>query len=149
LKPELKRVAVEQILSLRHKVLRLGRPFSTASFDGDKLDSTFHFAALYNAEVIGCLSLIKKATTNLSEKNTYQLRGMAVDAVFREKKIGQQLLQYAETQLTQKKVYLIWCNVRTSANMFYLKNGYEQIGEMFDIPNVGPHVLMFKKLGHA
>lgn len=149
MKPVFKQVTVEQILNLRHKVLRSGRPISTASFDGDNLNSTFHFAAFYNSKVIGCLSLMPKSSASFNETNAYQLRGMAVDVDYRGKKIGQQLLQYAETQLKQKKVYLVWCNVRTSACMFYLKNDYGKIGEVFDIQNVGPHILMFKKLIHA
>lgn len=146
MKPVVKQASVEEILNLRHRVLRSGRPFSTAYFTGDELDTTFHFATVYNSKTIGCLSLMHNAHPKFDDKNAYQLRGMAVDKNFRGQNIGQQLLKFAEHQLKLEAINFIWCNVRTSAKTFYTKQDYQQIGDIFEIPEVGPHVLMFKKL---
>ena len=146
MKPEIKQVKVKNILNLRHQVLRIGRPILTAHFEGDSLDSTMHFAAIYKSKTIGCLSLMYKTNSNFKEKKAFQLRGMAVNVDYRSQSVGKQLLNYAEQQLKLKESTLIWCNVRTSAMKFYSKHGYTQFGDTFEIPDVGPHVLMFKKI---
>jgi predicted GNAT family N-acyltransferase len=40
----------------------------------------------------------------------------------------------------------LWCNAREKAVKFYQNNGFEIIGEPFEIEKVGTHYVMFKKL---
>jgi hypothetical protein len=40
---------------------------------------------------------------------------------------------------------LIWFNARVEAVGFYEKMGYQKTGNLFEIPDVGVHILMFKK----
>jgi predicted GNAT family N-acyltransferase len=42
--------------------------------------------------------------------------------------------------------HMIWCNARLSAVRFYEKLGFETRGDEFDIPDVGPHVVMWRTL---
>jgi ribosomal protein S18 acetylase RimI-like enzyme len=146
LKLDFKPVTTGDILNLRHKVLRKGKPLSSAHFEGDDENSTFHFGCTLEDQIIGCVSLMKRPHIKFSIDNCYQLRGMAVDEGYRGLKIGKQLLDYAESNIEAENIKLIWCNVRTSAETFYAKSNYQKVGRVFDIPNVGPHVLMFKKL---
>jgi hypothetical protein len=41
---------------------------------------------------------------------------------------------------------LIWCNARTSAVGFYSKLSWEIAGAEFDIPDVGPHFRMWRRV---
>jgi len=41
---------------------------------------------------------------------------------------------------------LIWCNARTSAVEFYRKLGWEILGTEFDVPDVGPHFHMWRRV---
>ncbi|HBB72916.1 MAG TPA: hypothetical protein DC048_00545 [Planctomycetaceae bacterium] len=54
-------VAVAAILDLRHRVLRAGRPFESARFEGDDADTTRHYAALLEGEAVACLTLMAAA----------------------------------------------------------------------------------------
>ncbi len=146
MKTVFQKVTAHQILPLRHLVLRAGRAFSTAHFKGDDLDTTYHYAGILNTEIVGCVSLMKNTHPEFDDNKAYQLRGMAVSQEHRGFNIGRQLLAYAESQMKIHKVRLIWCNVRTSAEIFYTKNQYQKVGGIFEIADVGPHVLMFKKL---
>lgn len=141
-----KSLSPDAILNLRHQVLRIGKPLSTAHFDGDHDDFTFHLGCIFNGEVVGCVSLMAKQHPDFEEIKSYQLRGMAVDEKCRGMNIGRQLLKFAESKMQSEQVKLIWCNVRTSAEMFYTKNNYQRLGNVFDIPNIGPHVLMYKNI---
>jgi GNAT superfamily N-acetyltransferase len=42
---------------------------------------------------------------------------------------------------------LLWCNARETAIGFYQRNGWTVESDRFDVPTVGPHVKMLKRLG--
>ncbi len=146
MKVDLKLVDAKSILKIRHQVLRKGQPISSCHFIDDDSFSTFHIAAYKQDEIIGCVSLMQKAHDKIKDDEAYQLRGMAVLEEYQRQKIGQQLLHHAESKLILNYIKLVWCNVRIKAIPFYKKNKYQQLGDRFDIPKVGPHVLMCKSL---
>lgn len=143
---KIKQVNAADIMNLRHRVLRPGKPLSSAHFEGDHHKESYHFAAFWDASVVGCVSLMLKTHTRFNNKRAYQLRGMAVESSSRNNNVGHKLLMFSENQLKKNTVDLIWCNVRTSAINFYNKNNYLQVGDTFEIPDVGQHVLMYKYL---
>src|ERR1051325_11728212 len=87
---------LEDIVDLRHVVLREGLPRSEAIFKGDELPTSHHFAAFADGKCVGC------ATFHLNEwegKPAYQLRGMATAPELRSGGIGTELLKLAEETL--------------------------------------------------
>lgn len=149
MKTKVKLCQVNDLIELRHKVLRQGKPVSTCFFKGDNDDGTFHFGAYEDKNIIGCVSLMKKTHPEFHQNETYQLRGMAVLSDYRQKGIGKQLLDFATDHLLKKNINLVWCNVRTSALSFYQKNHFFTKGSEFNIPDVGPHILMYKRFADA
>ncbi len=135
---------LEQLIDLRHAVLRQGLPRDEAIFDGDTAEGTRHYGALLAAEVIGC------ATFHPSQwegESAFQLRGMATDPRFRRQGIGQALLELAEADLRDSSpVRMLWCNARVPALGFYQRMGWTVCSELFEIPTAGPHHRMFKRL---
>src|SRR6185369_13954204 len=127
---------LDDIIDLRHVVLRQGLPRSEAIFKGDELATSHHFAAFADGKCVGC------ATFHLNEwegRPAYQLRGMATDARFRSGGIGTALLQLAEETLKNAgPIRQLWCNARTPALNFYKKQGWRPLGEEFFIPTAGP-----------
>lgn len=128
----------EEIIDLRHRVLRAGLPRSEAVFAGDDLPSTHHFAALgQSSGVIGC------ATFHLNswqDEPAFQLRGMATDPAWAGKGIGTAVLTRAITTIkSMSPVQQFWCNARLIAVPFYQKLGWKIASERFEIPTAGPH----------
>ncbi|MBG31354.1 MAG: hypothetical protein CMI31_15360 [Opitutae bacterium] len=39
----------------------------------------------------------------------------------------------------------IWCNARLAAIPLYKRLGFEEVGQPFDIPGIGPHLVMRSK----
>jgi GNAT superfamily N-acetyltransferase len=150
-KIKIRRVAVEKILPLRHKILRAGMPPESARFDGDEAGTTIHLAALTvddaghaAGEVIGCLSLM---LNSFNAEPAWQLRGMAVDETHQRLGVGRELMTRAEEAVAAEgKAGWLWCNARTPAAAFYQKQGWAIVSEDFEIPTAGPHVKMSKKL---
>lgn len=135
-----RRVAVERILPLRHRILRAGLPFETARFDGDDEATTRHYAVLRDVEPVGCLSLMQAPWEG---RPAWQLRGMATDVDVQGTGLGRRLLETAVAEAVRDEPgRMFWCNARTSAVGFYEKLGWRVVSEPFDVPTAGPHVKM-------
>lgn len=131
---------------VRHPVLRTGKPIATCVFEGDLLKTTIHFGIFKNTRLIGVCSFFKNPNPNITEKHQYQLRGMAVLKAYQGKGLGKIILQFGEQLLKEKNTKLVWCNAREVALNFYKKNGYQIIGEPFNIKDIGLHYMMYKTL---
>lgn len=75
----------------------------------------------------------------------YQLRGMAVMDACQGSGVGRSLLRGIDAWNGNSPNMQLWCNAREEAIDFYRKYGWEGIGEIFPIPNVGPHLRMVRK----
>ena len=140
------KIDASQTYSVRHKVLRPGKPIQSAYFSEDALLSSHHFGFESFDEIVGVLSLFDTRNDLLDAKLQYQLRGMAVLPEFQRQNIGNRLLDFAEEYLRKLQIDLIWCNARESAVTFYSARGYEKVGDVFTISDIGNHYIMYKKL---
>jgi len=135
-----RRVTVEEILPLRHRILRAGLPFETASFDGDHDANARHYAVISDARPVCCLSLVP---SEWEGRPAWQLRGMATDGQQQGRGLGRRLLELAVAESRRDEPHRIfWCNARTSAIGFYEKLGWRVMSEPFDVLTAGPHVRM-------
>ena len=131
----IKETTADFLIALRYKVLRPGRPERMAHFAGDNENSTVHFGAFdKNQSVIGCATVIET-------QSGLQLRGMATAPEWQGKGVGRAVLEAAQSH-AQKRGLPLWCNARVSAQAFYEKCGWHTEGEIFEVPDVGPHAIM-------
>lgn len=141
---EVRIVNVEEIRPLRHSVLIVGTARKSAEFAGDDDPETLHVAAYEGDRVIGCASLVP---SEWEGQPAWQLRGMATDPEFRGDGVGREVLRFAEEtvrRMADRRV--AWCNARTGAVEFYLKQGWKAVSEEFLIEDVGPHFRMVRDL---
>jgi len=140
---EIIRVDVEEIIDLRHAVLRAGLPRSDAYFPGDDETTTVHLAAKNHALVIGCATVL---LNQWEGKPACQLRGMAVDPAHQRLGVGGKLLAEVCRISREKGVAVIWANARKPAAPFYERHGWKIVSEEFEIPQAGPHYKMLFRL---
>ena len=143
---QVKEITTADAIPLRHQVLRQGKPIETCSFEGDDLPTTFHVGLYYYGSLAGIVTYMKRSSEHFNDNEQYQLRGMAIAQPFQGKKLGNTLIEYGERLVKKKKGTLIWCNAREIAKNFYTRNQFTIIGTAFDIPEIGPHYLMYKQL---
>lgn len=142
---ELRPAVLEEIVDLRHAVLRHGLPRSAAIFDQDAEPATRHYAAFAGGRAVCCATFHLNAWEG---EPAWQLRGMATDAAFRDRGLGKAILRMAEDGVRDASpVRLLWCNARLPASAFYLAQGWVIRSDEFDIPTAGPHYRMTKRLG--
>lgn len=129
-------VSIEEIravdtLDLRSRVLREGRPHEGFLEDGDA--STIHVGARVNGELVGV------ATFCLRKGETWQLRGMAVDACLQGQGIGRAILDVGIDRLQALGARHVWANGRDTALGFYERVGWRVVGEGYAMPSGLPH----------
>ncbi len=141
---EVKQISARDTYTIRHKILRPGRDFETCIFDGDEDEQTFHLGAFIEGRLVSVASFYYEKNPNFEGENHFQLRGMATLEEFQRKGFSRELLRVAFPIIKQNFCNLVWCNARVEACPFYENLGFEPFGEVFDIPDVGQHILMSK-----
>lgn len=141
----IKKIKSNETYSVRHPILRVGRPLSDCAFIGDNNPSTLHLGLYFKKSIIGVATFLENSNPIFLDNNQYQLRGMATLEEFQNKGLGNLLLHEGE-RLLKTKTDLIWLNAREAAINFYLKNGYIIVGDSFKIKNIGLHYVMTKQL---
>ena len=136
-----------RILDLRYKVLwpHLDGPHA-CEIPPDNMDSTFHVAALIDGKVVGTATLIVDINPRFTEGSQYRLRAMATDPEMRGYGVGAQIVEKAIDELKKMKVKLLWCDARLIATGFYEKQNFKIKGQVYQVPKIGPHKLMYKAL---
>jgi len=143
---DIQKISAQESFIVRHPVLRNGKPIESCYFKGDELESTEHFGLFENNQIKGVISLFKNNNVLFEDKHQAQIRGMAVLENNQGNGFGRLLVAHSEQILKAQNISLIWFNARENAVGFYRKMGYEIIGKSFDIPGVGMHYVMWKKL---
>ena len=138
--------SLEAILALRETVIIAGTDRDSPYFPGDEAATTRHIGVFLQGRCIGCATLLQ---TDYDGEPAWQLRGMATEPAFQGQGIGRAILEFAEHQLLREEpsITLLWCNAREQAATFYERHGWRTVSERFDIPGVGPHYRMVKRIG--
>lgn len=140
-------ISAEQTLDLRSRVLRPGQSIENCQYPEDNNSTTFHVAAIENNRVVCNGTFIQQSHTLFSAaQRPFRLRGMATDPLYQHQGLGRQVIETALLELENRGADLLWFNSRTTAEIFYQKLGFLTIEDIFEIPTVGPHKVMYKWL---
>ena len=136
-------ITAEETIPLRLAVLRPGLPREAAIFPEDA--RAVHFGAFRDGEIVAIASLLREDLPGEAGRG-WRLRGMATAEAAQSQGIGGQLLRACLHYVAARGGEILWCNARTEAAAFYAKHGFAVRGEEFEIPGVGPHFVMWKRL---
>lgn len=137
---------LQEILPLRHKVLKPFLELTECINDKDSLADTFHFAVWEDDHVICVGSWEQDTHPEFPAKKSYRLRGMATDPHHQGRGAGQLLLHESLKFLESQGCDFVWANARIKAFPFYEKLNFKFYGELFEIPKIGPHKVIYKRL---
>lgn len=129
-------VTRDEIVPVRHAVLRPNLPRQTCLYPEDDRPATFHLAARDADTVVACVTFTPEPLDGVP---AWRLRGMAVLPGYRNKGLGGRLLVAGVAEVTARGGQLVWCNGRAAATTFYQRYGFTVRGEEFDSPPSGPH----------
>jgi len=143
---QVKKIPFNKTFIVRHPILRTGKPIEMCYFEGDDLPTTVHFGLFLDEVIIGVLSVFKNECPIIESKNAYQYRGMAILELHQNKQYGVLLLNAANSWVIENQGDLIWFHAREKALRFYQRNGFQVIGDSYEIDQIGLHFLMIKTL---
>lgn len=125
-------------VKLREKILRepLGSIFTAEELEEEK--NHVQIAGFMGDTIIASAVLVP-------EGNAMKMQRVVVAETLRGKNIGSEMMAICEKFAVDRKYKLLYCHARDSAVNFYIKNGYEGIGDYFDEDGI-PHLKMSKKL---
>lgn len=141
----IKTVPASEIISLRHKILRPNQARETAMYPDDDEFQNFHCAVFLDDQIVSIATFIKESKSDFKGIG-FRLRGMATDSTKQKLGLGKAVLIYGLNQCVEKGANYVWCNARQTAFPFYEKMGFEYFGELFDIPGINLHKVMYKYL---
>ena len=131
---------------LRLRVLRPGGTEEDCHWANDRLEGSFHLGVHIGEHRIGIGSFYPEKHPDLKGWKQYRLRGMATHPDFQGQGAGKRLLSFAMEHLKAQHADVLWCNARLVALPFYTAMGFAVEGPEFDIPGIGPHYLMWRKV---
>ena len=143
---KIEEITFQETFSVRHPVLRAGKPIESCYFVGDDLASTKHFGIFIDNTLVGVTSLFMQHHSFFNHEIQMQMRGMAVLNSHQKQGFGEKLLAACENYLRNEKINLLWFNARANAVPFYEKLGYQITGKSFEIGDIGTHFVMYKQL---
>ncbi|MBX2995192.1 MAG: GNAT family N-acetyltransferase [Bdellovibrionaceae bacterium] len=143
-------IRAEQTLELRAKVLKPFLQPHECVVPGDDDPNGFHLGASLELDgpLIGIASFMmeRHPALFLEHQNHARLRGMASDPTVRRRGVGRGLVLRGLQELGPRGADLLWFNARANAFAFYESLGFLYASEMFDLPQIGPHKVMYKAL---
>lgn len=132
--------------ALRLKVLRPGGTLEDVDFANDRLPGGFHLGVHIGEHRISVASFYPEAHPELLGWKQYRLRGMATHPDFTGQGAGTRLLRFALEHLKAQHADVLWCNAREKAVGLYEGTGLVVHGERFEIPGIGGHYVMYRRL---
>lgn len=151
-------VPAAAVRPLRLDVLRPGMPPEDAVFPGDDDPQTAHAAILdADGEAVAAASIYRESRPNDAPggapvgadhvaETAWRMRGVATAASQRRTGAGTAVLAALDEYVREQGGTLLWCNARIEAVAFYESLGWHVLGDEFEIPTVGPHLVMERQL---
>ena len=137
-------INVEEVRTIRQIVLRPGMSPQTCIYPHD--DDGTHFGAYLINTLVGIVSYYHQSHPDKFDPKAWRLRGMATLEEYRRIGVGKTLIEIGNKFVKQQGGNSVWCNARKSAVGFYEKFNFNVISEEFEIPLIGPHLVMVCKL---
>jgi GNAT superfamily N-acetyltransferase len=141
-------VPVEVVRPLRQAILRPHQGLAEQVYPGDALPGAAHFAARAapGGEPVGIASVSPEPHPHAPQAGDWRVRGMATAPAARGTGAGGRLLAACLAHARTHGATRVWCNARTPARGFYERAGFTTEGEEFELPDIGPHVLMTRSI---
>ena len=142
-------IPVERTRALRKAVLRpylsSDDPYALAD---DHLPSTVAFGAMTpQGELLGVARVAPEPPPfDPAHQTSWRLRGMATAPSARNLGVGSAVLTGLVDFIAASGGRILWCNARVSAQGFYERGGMRVWGEVWDDPDIGPHVVMWREI---
>lgn len=127
---------------LRQRVLRPHQSLEELAGSAEEPDATVWLGAMSGDDVVGTAGLVPEPCPDAPAAGALRLRAMATDESFRGRGLGQVILRSALAEARRAGVEVVWCSARTPARSLYLREGFVETSDVYEVDHIGPHVRM-------
>jgi GNAT superfamily N-acetyltransferase len=128
-------VSLADTRPLRQAVLRPHQPVAAMAAD----ESPGAYAAgAFSAGALVAVGLVAPD----GGRGSWRVRGMASAPDARGRGAGGAVLEALVAHALSHGATRLWCNARLPARSLYERAGFRVVSEEFELPDIGPHVLM-------
>ncbi len=139
-----RQISLERTRPLRHTVLR---PHQTAGeLAGQEGAGAFAVGAFGADADLVAVGIVHP---DPARTGAWRVRGMAAVPHLRGRGAGAAVLDALLAHAASHGADVVWCNARTPARTLYERAGFRQVSDEFELPAIGPHVVMERALGPA
>ena len=139
-------VDVGVVRVIRAELLRPGQAPDELVYNGDEAPGTLHAAVFDGGRAIAGASVMREPFPPHPAPGDWRIRGMATRPHARGRGAGWSLLALCIDHARQARATVVWCSARVPARGFYERAGLVAVGDVFEVPRIGPHVLMWRSL---
>jgi ribosomal protein S18 acetylase RimI-like enzyme len=143
---QIRKIAPEKCYPIRQQVLWQHKNIDDCGIAIDDQKDAFHLGAYLNDKLVCIGSFFKQNHAEFSAPRQYRLRAMATLPKAQNKGLAKILLEKSFNELKLHDIDLLWCDARIVAKGFYSKLGFVTNGDSYEIPIIGTHYLMYKKI---
>lgn len=143
---QIRKIAPEKCYTIRQQVLWQHKNIDDCGIAIDDQKDAFHLGAFLNGELVCIGSFFKQNHAEFSAPRQYRLRAMATLPKAQNKGLAKILLEKSFNELKLHNIDLLWCDARIVSKGFYSKLGFVTNGDSYEIPIIGTHYLMYKKI---
>jgi GNAT superfamily N-acetyltransferase len=163
-------VSVEVVRPLRARILRPGLPLEESVYPGDDHPEAAHVAVVVSAAsgsdaeegnrfdddvVVAVGSVFEEDPPPVLAGSAevvaaahggrfWRVRGMATAEGWRGRGLGGAVLHALLERAAAGGPGVVWCNARVPAIAFYRRAEFREVGDVFEAPGIGPHVVMWR-----
>lgn len=143
-----RRATTDEVRPLRLDVLRHGMTNRSVEFDGDDDPDTTHLVAVdHRDRIVATSTWLRRDTPHAPRRTAMQLRGMATERTRQGTGLGGRLLHVGLAHARDEGSEIVWANARDAALDFYLRHGFEIVGDGFIEPVTQlPHHVVIAEL---
>jgi GNAT superfamily N-acetyltransferase len=127
--PVVVELSAQQTHPLRRAVLRFDTPTKEVVFAEDTWPGAVHLGLLVDDELVATSSWVPRQLDGDDSSLAVQLRGMATARSLQGSGFGGLLLEAGCERFAETGVRLVWARARDAALAFYLRHGFEAVGE--------------------
>ena len=146
-------ITAEATRPVRHAVLWPHKPDAAACvIAGEEEAGVGHLGAFDGAgRLVGVCSLFPQRSERFPEAlppadPVYRLRVMGTRSEVRGLGAGAALVEEACRWAAGHGAHWLWCDAREVALGFYARMGFGFLSETYDVPEIGPHRMMARRL---
>lgn len=143
---EVRAVDAAAVRPLRLRVLRPHQTLAEMAYPGDEEPLALHVAACDVGGPVAVATIAPGGHPAGAACGDWRIRGMATDPAYRGRGLGARLLARCLAHASAAGGGRVWCFARVGARSLYERAGFAAEGEVFDLEDIGPHLLMSRPL---